>query len=316
MDYRKFLARGESLVLPFTGGLHVETEGRRLRVSRQVEPGWWTFAINGRRAEPGEPGDPPDVLQDRPAVRGHVVDGWLFASGRDIDRLELLPAEELMPLSLCRARRWYSGELLFDCTEFEGEAEEQARLALEERAAIGDVKGVSSSLRAAYGYALALALSRTLDIPISPREVQGHVLAIAEQGRPAAETVLRTIDGERQAYANALRTRAAEEEAFRYELREETRRERERANYQGRAEKALLAAGATPLAIRMLDRNQFEVTFRFMGQRFISVVDLDTLQVHDSGICLSGSDRMLTLESLPSAIREAIETSRLVIMRH
>lgn len=68
---------------------------------------------------------------------------------------------------------------------------------------------------------------------------------------------------------------------------------------------------------RNLGRGQLEVIFRFMDQRFICVVEAGTLQVIDSGICLGHppSDRLLTLESLPSVIKEAIETDALVILR-
>ena len=63
--------------------------------------------------------------------------------------------------------------------------------------------------------------------------------------------------------------------------------------------------------------DQLEVVFGFMGERFISLVDEDTLQVLDSGICLGHppADKMITLDSLPAVIKEAIETDRLVILR-
>jgi len=44
-------------------------------------------------------------------------------------------------------------------------------------------------------------------------------------------------------------------------------------------------------------------------------IDAITLQVWDAGVCLAGEDRLVTLESLPGVIREAIETGRLVITR-
>ncbi len=47
----------------------------------------------------------------------------------------------------------------------------------------------------------------------------------------------------------------------------------------------------------------------------MALVDPVTLNVHDAGICLDGEDGRLTLESLPSAIREAYSTGRLVITR-
>ena len=50
-----------------------------------------------------------------------------------------------------------------------------------------------------------------------------------------------------------------------------------------------------------------EVAFEFMGERFISVVDAITLHVYDSGVCLAGADELVTLDSLPGVIREAIE---------
>ena len=64
--------------------------------------------------------------------------------------------------------------------------------------------------------------------------------------------------------------------------------------------------------------DQLEVIFTFMNERFISLVDAATLQVIDSGICLGHppADEELTLESLPSVIREAIDTDALVILRH
>ncbi len=67
---------------------------------------------------------------------------------------------------------------------------------------------------------------------------------------------------------------------------------------------------------RRTGQDMVEVTFEFMDERFISLVDARTLNVYDSGICLSGADQQLTLESLPSAIREAIDTGQLHITRH
>jgi hypothetical protein len=75
-------------------------------------------------------------------------------------------------------------------------------------------------------------------------------------------------------------------------------------------------AGAQLVDQRRIGNRQLEVTFRFMGERFISLVDVNTLQVMDAGICLAGADREVTLESLPSVNREAIQTDRLVMTRH
>lgn len=80
---------------------------------------------------------------------------------------------------------------------------------------------------------------------------------------------------------------------------------------------ALEKAGAQFESCRHLGRNQLEVIFGFMDERFISIVDATTLQVIDSGICLGHPPRddLVTLDSLCGVIREAIETGRLVILR-
>ena len=79
---------------------------------------------------------------------------------------------------------------------------------------------------------------------------------------------------------------------------------------------ALEKAGAQLLDLRALQGQQLEVIFRVDGERFHTVVRADTLQVLDAGICLSGHDADLTLESLPGVIREAILEDVLVITRH
>ena len=303
VDFRAFLAQVEPVVLPYFGGSRVEAADRRLRLSEPVEPGWWRFRIEGRRATALEPAEPAD-LSDRPAVRGHHAAGWLFASGRDSHRIALPPVEEPAPLARVTGRVWHSGDLLFDSIDFEDEAEESARAALEEGRGIAEVRGVPPSLRAAYGFALADAVGRGLDIPISPREAGGRVQELAAGGRPAAETFLRALAEERQRHATELRHQ---------EIRA---RARTRAGKpEDRADAALDAAGARLVNCRRLGGGNLEVRFHLDGERFVSIINGDTLQVMDAGICLSGADRVLTLDSLPSVIREAMETDRLNITR-
>ena len=303
VDFRSFLAPVEPIVLPYFGGSRVEAADRRLRLAEPVEPGWWRFRIEGRRAIALEPAEPID-LADRPALRGHHAAGWLFSSGRQADRFGLPPAEEPAPLARVTGRVWHSGNLLLDSIDFEDDAEEAVRRALEEGRGIGEVRGVPPSLRAAFGYALADAVGRELDIPISPREAGGRVQEIAEGGRPAAAGLLRALAEERRRHQAELRA-----QEIRGRARPRTGRPEER------ADAALDAAGARMIGCRRLGGGNLEVRFQLEGERFVSVVNGDTLQVLDAGICLSGADRVLTLDSLPSVIREAERTDRLNITR-
>lgn len=303
VDYRSFLAAPESIVLPYFGGSRVEAADRRLRLAEPVEPGWWRFRVEGRRAAAVEPAEPVD-LTDRPALRGHHAGGWLFSSGRKVDRIALPPAEEPAPLARVTGRVWHSGDLLLESIDFEDEAEEEVRRALEDRGAIAGVRGAPPSLRAAFGFALAEAVGRGMGVPVSPREAGGRVQEIAEGGREAAAALCRALDEERRRHQADLRA-----QEIRARARPRTGKP------EDRADAALDAAGARMINCRRLGGGNLEVRFQLEGERFVSVVDGDTLQVLDAGICLSGADRVLTLDSLPSVIREAVDTDRLNITR-
>ncbi len=377
MDYRKFLGKVESAVLPYFGGGTVDAPSRRLRVTAPVQPGWWRFEVQGRIATAREPAG-PEGLEALPRVRGHVWGGRLVREGAVAEPLELMPEEEPPRLALVSARRWHDGSLVFDGLEFEGEAEDAARRALEEGQSLSGAKGVSAALRAAFGYALLEAASRALRIRFAPAEARGRVLAVAEGGRAEAEACLRHLVAEREAHERARLARAAMLAAWTREAAEDAaearrrvterevgltpearwmaetreaeasrahvaavvaeaqRRVASRAQGAGaqsrgtrshgrhgsredgveRAERALQSAGARLRDVRRLGGNRLEVTYVFMGERFVTIVDADSLQVVDAGVCLAGADSEVTLESLPSVIREAIDTDVLVITRH
>jgi hypothetical protein len=308
MDYRKFLGKKQTLVLPYLGGTSVDTRTRRLRVKGEPSPGWWSFEVEGRHAHAIEAAE-PEAMDDLPAVRGHLVGRWLFASGREAARLQLMPSEEPAMLSPAIGRRWSSQALLFESLDFEQDAEEQAREQLERDGHVAELKSLPASLRAAFGYAVIARVSRHLQIPASPHEVLGQLRHVAERGRPAAVGALenlaeqRRLERIRQASWHGRPQHAAPPPDPEHDL-------------DRRLEAALRHANAELASHRRLDAEQSEVAFRFMDERFIAVVDSRSLRVLDAGICLSGADRELTLDSLPSAIREAIDTDQLYITRH
>lgn len=339
MDYRRFLGRAESAVLPYLGGPTVEAPARRLRLGEPTEPGWWCFEVKGRTAVARERAE-PHGLEARPRVRGHLWGGRLVREGAVAEPLHLLPEEEPARFAPVQARRWYDGSLVFESVDFESEAEECVRRALEEGQSLSGLKGVAASLRAAFGYGVLEVASQALGIRFAPAEVRGQVLAVAEGGRAVAEARLRRLAAEREAHLRALelkrraleavaRAQAQREEAERRRLEEAARleaelsrlrsrlggRRPEQAQGQERVEQALESAGARLLHTRRLGHGWLEVAFCFVGERFVCVVDGRTLQVVDAGICLAGADREVTLESLPSVIREAVDTDRLVITR-
>jgi hypothetical protein len=325
MDYRKFLGQSEEQVLPYFGGPFVDAPDRRLRVAEPFEPpGWYRFKVEGRSAARVGPADAPE-LTACPKVRGWFHRGHLVRDGAVAETLWLLPAEEPARFNKVAARRWRTGELLFEEVEFESEVEGLVREALAAGGSLSAVKGVPAPLRAAFAYALLEEASRRLHLRFSPAEVRQAVVKIAEGGPAAAEAELRRLEAERVLARRELDElrRRQQEAAARGEIERE--REARRAEARERiaepeehARAALEAAGARLESARLLGRHQLEVVFRFMDERFISIVELGTLQVIDSGICLGHppSDRLVTLESLPAVIKEAIDTGALVILRH
>jgi hypothetical protein len=325
VDYRKFLGKEEERVLPYLGGAFLYAADRRLRLaSEPAAPGWYRFRIKGREATSIGPAE-PEALDALPAVRGHLVGDRLVREGSIAERVLFLPAEEPPRLSPCKARRWHSGELLFDMLDFESEAEEAVRRALEEGMSLAQVKGVPATLRAAFAYAVLEAESRRIGIPAAPGELRPHLAQVAELGRPEAERALRALAAERvlaEREMRELRQRQGLVLRAQQAVQEQERLGRQRrggeADAVARAEMALEAAGARMRSARGLGNGNLEVIFTFMDERFISVVNMATLQVVDSGICLGHPPRddLVTLESLPSVIKEAIDTNRLVILRH
>jgi hypothetical protein len=307
VDYRRFLGRCESMVLPYLGGLSVHAADRRLRVSQRVAAGWWRFELRGREATPTENAEPID-MHDLPSVRGHLVGDWLFTAGTAVERVFLLPHEQEI-FAPARARCWHGGDHLSDDFPFADEAELAAREAwFAGSSVLTGIKGVVPSLRAAFGFAAIRREAAHIGLDVSPREVLARAHEVASATRSPDSIIHElearrfTIDPESDHRHRAFRrTRATEAATLE--------------NAEARVCAALEPTGAEVLGTRHMGDRSLEVVFRYLGERFISVVDWETLHVFDSGICLSGHDEQLGLDSLPSVIAEAIEDDALNITR-
>lgn len=327
LDYKAFLGKKSREVLLYLGTAFVEASDRRLRLAGdRPRCGFHEFEISGRRATwVGETGA-PDMSGLAP-VRGHLVAGCLFGEQGLIEQLALVPDEEPAPLSPVVARRWPSDDLLFDSLEFEGAAEEQARQRLEEGASMQGIAGASPTLRAAFAYGRLSRAAKRLGVRLSPVEARPHLALVARCEPYAVDAVLAEIEAERArarertrvARLVMARQAAGPVAAQPVQVVAQTSAPR-RARAPGlspedRAEQVLEAAGARMGSARRVGPH-LEVSYRYMGQRFITLVEFDTFQVVDAGICLAGADKMATLDSMPSIIKEAIETDKLVITRH
>src|SRR5262249_22397281 len=194
VDYRRFLGRREERVLAYFGGDAVMAADRALRVEPTATPGWWRFSIAGRNATPVARVDAPDeVLGALPAVVGHWSGQRLVHGGAEAEHLHLGPEDELPRFAPCRGRRWHSGDLVFERLELEGDAEETARRAFEDRIPLAEAKGIPGTLRAAFALAVVADVSAHAGVPAAPLEVRARLLDVAERGWPEAEAVLEAL---------------------------------------------------------------------------------------------------------------------------
>ena len=92
--------------------------------------------------------------------------------------------------------------------------------------------------------------------------------------------------------------------------------ERWQETLEGRISLALSHTGAELINWRRNGQRQAVVRYRLTGRRFECVIDTESLQIMDAGICLSGTDEELNLSSLPSAVREAIQSGQLHVFRN
>jgi hypothetical protein len=306
-DFRRFLGKSEEIVAPVVDH-HVWLRDRRLEFP--LDDGWYVVSVSGRKADLVDAANDDQISQaltKLPTLRGPLVDGLLVNEGK-FHPIELKRSIEDPPLfAPLKARVWPAGELfLWDELEWEGEAEEAARIALEEDRGLGEVKGASASLRAAFAIAMARKVSRAIQIPFAAAELKRSLREIAEEGPAAAERALRALAVERAVYAARNPPRRVNPANHNPGHR----------NIQERVEESLRGSGARFLGCRTMGNGQVEVRWQFHGTRFISLVEEAGLRVIDSGVCLAGSDDMVTLDALPGVIREAIDGDLLVITRH
>jgi hypothetical protein len=328
-DYKRFLQQAsETMVLPYLGGPYVDAPGRRLRAVGATATGYWRFEVSGRIATAVEPADPPD-LSDLPAVRGYWVAGYLVGDRAIAHRLAMGPETDPMRFAPVIARRWHGGALLFDTEDFETGVEDKVRAVFDglrgpqgeasraglaaagtehgANGALAAISGVPAPLRAAFGYAVMLRVATALSVPVRPVQLRWHIGELVAMGDVAARRILTDAQERRAAEPNHVERWRAERTDAR--LRPASAREQ----VLDRAEAALFGAGAVLRDSRWLSGDLLEVRYDFMDDRFVSVVDGETLRVVDAGICLAGADERLTLESLPGVIAEAVRTYRLEI---
>jgi hypothetical protein len=281
VDYRRFLAQTESLVLPVFGpSVHTGTRVLRLTTA-PPPPGWYKITIAGRNLTVDGPAE-ASSLQHLPLVRGWYFNERLVHENARAEKLHLLPADEISRLAPVTARRWHSGQLVFEAEAFETDIEGLVREALADGRGLSDVKGVPAPLRAAAGYLLLDQASRRRQIRFAPDEVRLKAGPVGLGGPAEAEEALTALEAEREQarreWQALLDARAAADLEQQVAAVHQARRvahdavagtvrhraTRAAADPVERARDALEKAGASVDSIRRLEHGaRIEVTYRY-----------------------------------------------------
>lgn len=311
MGWRDLLEkRDESLEAPWLGGRSLRTFTRAWKLKGRLPPeyGWHRFTLAGREARWDAPIEAP-VCSLRGVTAGYLVGDRLIEDDVSVE----LSARNLASVgeqvwlidpgldkfTRVTAGRFYDdGPLIYDGPAFPiGSEQEVLQAYLDQKDSVGDIMGVVPALELAFRF-------------------ESWVRAEAEKRRQE-ELERQRLEAERVA-------REERRQRIIQELGDSAgRRELSTTDFEEAARAALRVGGAEYLdSRRSPQRNERIVRFRLENRRFECTCDARTLRILEAGICLTDErsgrrdDHLLTLESLPSTIREAMRMGVLVVFRH
>lgn len=321
MSWKDLLQKeDEKILAPWTGGRSFQLRSRCWEIIGRLpsEEGWYWFSIQGRKAEVLEKGDPtPEALLERRT--GYLV-GDCFIS--DAERVDPDPKETVRVAEVVHildpglgrfvrievGRAFDYGPLVFSQLTFPiGVEDEVLEAYLNRLPSVTDIRGVTPALDASF------RMETFHREEVERQRAELERLRLEEEARLAREQ--------------------RRQELFRNIGDSQARRELARTDFQEAARRSLAIGGASYLDSRPgVRRGEFVVQYRFLNRRFECICN-SNLQIVDSGICLQAhsyddevdqdgfavgtrGDAWLSLESLPSVVREASNAGRLVVYRH
>ncbi|MFT5685935.1 MAG: hypothetical protein ACI8RZ_006890 [Myxococcota bacterium] len=344
MSWADLLTTTEAeLTLPWTGGRSLVGTSRKWKLSGALptELGWHRFSVdNGRKARwLGEGMLDLDFADGRRTVRGYLLGDRLVPDGSAVrpDVWRAFQQTEqvwLVEGGLDRFARVLTarcgGRLVYLQQEFpEGPELEVIEAWQDRRENIDHIPGVTPALQLAF-----LWLVHQRNLAAERRRIQADLARRAEEdARRAAEAAVREQRRREAAVVAGERAQERAELLERHRLsqqrRQSSRRSRQRSapavsgDIEAVLEAALAATDSELLDFRPdYNAGQLIVQFRFRRRRFECVVNAQTLQIVDSGICLTDDstgekgDTRFTLESLPVVISSAMDQGVLHVYRH
>lgn len=283
----------DRLVMPWLGGWVVYWDYRAYKIGRKPrEHGWYRWDIQGRFAafETDLVEAPAELPKAWAVTTGYLIGNKLVTGSGDTQVVHLIEPG-LERFALVSAAKDPESRLVFQRQEFDFGPEQEVRDAFVDRQdSVRHIKCVAPSLE----YAFHFASFQRERFEERRREIEK--MREEERKREEQQKLFGTGEGRRAMAAIDFNQAAAA---------------------------ALKVSGSELLDTRSgYDAKEMVIQYRFREKRFECVVDKDTLQVVDAGICLEDhytnekGDTYFTLESLPGVIGEAIDQGVLHVYRH
>lgn len=307
------IKKGITLIVPWAGGREIRAQRRVFHIEGPIpkDHGWHEFEITGgRKVSWKGPVEPvvEEMFVGSSLERGYLVgDRFVPDTARvPLDPLKIIEQTEpiylvepgLERFARVRAARWEDGRLIYVGQEFPlGPEGEVLDAFLDQKSSVTQIKGITPALDLAFRFE---TWNRAEQIRL--RE-EAERLVREEAERAALE--------ERRAHlVQQLGTG-------------EGRRQMAVVDFEAGARAALQVSGAELMDVRDTRvAGEAVVHFRFQNRKWECVVQKQTLRIVDAGICLVDhdtgrrDDTLLTLESLPGTISQAIREGKLVVFRH
>jgi len=310
--WEELLAEEDSLVLPWAGGRQIFYKERTWNLAkRPVEYGWYEFRVaSDRRAEIID-----QVEEDAYTYKAQnslwVTEGFIVGDrlipndARPGSIKELVTQTSTVHLiepgmdriSKAAIAKLPNDQFIFLHRVFGEGPEDEVILAWQEKqSSISNIKGVSPALHTAFLW----AVYQRQQEEEAERKYQKWV---AEQERKRIQAEKR--EEALKNIGTGLGRRALAQAG----------------DFRTAASAALAISGAELLDVIQDRQNTMRVQYRFRKRRLECVVDKYTLRIVDAGVCLDDhhgtkGDTLLTLESLPPVINEAMNKDKLVVWRH
>jgi hypothetical protein len=308
MSWKDLLDEGSERVLPWYGFGRIHDAERSWRLSgpRPPEHGWYRFETGGGRNATVASRElhEPDLswADNQPQLRGYLVGDHFIPDNVTHTSRKLMPAycvelglERFARATVVRDR---DGHLVYISQEFPSGPEEEVRRAYQDRRdSLDHIANVTPALDLAFRW-----ITRRREEHEERRRELERIRAEEAAKRAARERFEKAV---RDAGTAAGRRVLAEQD------------------FEMAAKEALRISGAELLDVReSYQRSEMVVQYLFRHRRLECVVDRRTLQVVDSGICLTDhhtgekGDTYFTLESLPGVVSEGMDQGKLVVYRH